>query len=477
MNPNINLTVNPPQTPPPTPIQQYYNGANGPQNMGLQQQQQAMYNLGGTLQSPTQQQTFNMQPPQQQAYPLGANMQPNPNQLSSSNFTSNSSNTQNLNNNNMMRGPYSPSPNSYPNSTNPYMNNNISNSGNTMNTLNTAGNQIMVPTHLIDASRWRLSDLDLKETLGTGTFGRVRLCKHKTFQRFFALKIIKKQEIIRLKQVDHILSEAAILKDLRHPFIVNMVKGFADEDRLYLLMELVVGGELFSHLRKAGKFPNDVAKFYCCEVLLAFEYLHDQHIIYRDLKPENILLDEGGHVKIADFGFAKRVTERTFTLCGTPEYIAPEVIQSRGHGKAVDYWALGILLYEMIVGYPPFFDESPFKTYEKILEGKLQFPKWVDSRARDIIRGLLTADHTKRLGTLKHGMQDLKKHKYFAGVDWEVMLRKKIPAPIPVRVAKDGDSRYFDRYPESPPNRQLKALSQQQQDLFKRFCNGEYGLP
>eukprot|EP00743_Colponemidia_sp_Colp-15_P017505 GILK01021659.1.p1 GENE.GILK01021659.1~~GILK01021659.1.p1 ORF type:complete len:477 (-),score=43.82 GILK01021659.1:212-1477(-) len=340
-----------------------------------------------------------------------------------------------------------------------------------------SGNSGSIPNHMIDASRWRLSDLDLKETLGTGTFGRVRLCKHKTLQRFFALKMIKKQEILRLKQVDHILSEAAILKDPKHPFIVNMFKGFADEDRLYLLMEVVVGGELFSHLRKAGKFPNDVAKFYCCEVLLAFEYLHDQNIIYRDLKPENILLDEGGHVKIADFGFAKRVTERTFTLCGTPEYIAPEVIQSRGHGKAVDYWALGILLYEMIVGYPPFFDESPFKTYEKILEGKLQFPKWVDSRARDIIRGLLTADHTKRLGTLKRGMQDLKKHKYFAGVDWDVMLSKKIPAPIPVRIAKDGDSRYFDRYPESPPNRQLKALSQQQQDLFKGFCNGEYGLP
>jgi len=317
--------------------------------------------------------------------------------------------------------------------------------------------------------KWKLSDLDVRDTLGTGTFGRVRLVHCKLDRKFYALKILKKQEVIRMKQTDHVLAEAAILSEVVHPFVVNMVRGFVDETRLYILLEYVAGGELFSHLRKAGKFPNDVSKFYSTEVLLAFEYLHSKDIIYRDLKPENLLLDLQGHLKITDFGFAKKVPERTLTLCGTPEYLAPEIIQSKGHGKAVDWWALGILLYEMLVGYPPFFDESPFRIYEKILEGKLHFPKWIDSRAKDLIKQLLTLDHTKRLGTLKRGVGDIKKHKYYSGIDWDVLLGKKIPAPIPVRVGKDGDTRYFDKYPESPDAGRSKTLTAAQQELFKGF--------
>jgi len=279
---------------------------------------------------------------------------------------------------------------------------------------------------------------------------------------------LKKSEVLRMKQVDHILAEATILSSIRHPFIVNLLKTFQDEKRLYIILEYVVGGEVFSHLRKAGKFPNDVAKFYAAEILLALEYLHSLDILYRDLKPENLLLDVGGHVRITDFGFAKKVPERTFTLCGTPEYLAPEIIQSKGHSKGVDWWALGILTYEMLVGYPPFFDESPFRIYEKILEGKVQFPKWIDARAKDMIKGLLTIDHTKRLGSLKRGSADLKKHKWFFGVDWDLLLDRKIPAPIPVKVANPGDSRYFDRYPESKEDK-AQVLSGTQQELFAGF--------
>ncbi|RNF11262.1 putative protein kinase A catalytic subunit [Trypanosoma rangeli] len=324
-----------------------------------------------------------------------------------------------------------------------------------------------------DVSGWKLHDLELGETIGTGTFGRVRLCRHKSSGRYMALKILKKQEVLRMKQVEHILAESSILQELNHPFIVNMFKGFMDDDRLYLLLEFVAGGELFTHLRKAGKFPNDVAKFYSAEVILAFEYLHSCGIVYRDLKPENLLLDEQGNIKITDFGFAKRVSERTFTLCGTPEYLAPEVIQSRGHGKAVDWWALGILLYEMLVGYPPFFDESPFKIYEKILEGRVQFPRWVELRAKDLIKSLLVLDPTKRLGSLNWGTQDVKRHKFYSGVDWEVLLQKNVVPPIPVRPTKDGDTRYFDRYPESP-HHPLPPLTAKQQELFAGFCDGEY---
>eukprot|EP00992_Anisonema_acinus_P000085 TRINITY_DN10026_c0_g1_i1.p1 TRINITY_DN10026_c0_g1~~TRINITY_DN10026_c0_g1_i1.p1 ORF type:complete len:334 (+),score=62.82 TRINITY_DN10026_c0_g1_i1:83-1084(+) len=321
---------------------------------------------------------------------------------------------------------------------------------------------------LPDTSDWQFSDLILKETLGTGTFGRVRLTQHKPSGQYYAVKCLKKQEILRMKQVEHILAEASILGSIRHPFIVNMMKTFQDEKRLYIVLEYVVGGEMFSHLRKAGKFPNDVAKFYCAEVALAFMYLQSMDILYRDLKPENLLLDSGGHVKVTDFGFAKKVPERTFTLCGTPEYLAPEIIQSKGHGKAVDWWALGILTYEMAVGYPPFFDESPFRIYEKILQGKIQFPKWVDSRCKDLIKGLLATDHTKRLGTLKRGVEDIKKHKWFHGVDWDMLLARKIPAPIPVKVTNPGDSRYFDRYPESKDDKS-QALTAAQQEVFASF--------
>lgn len=326
----------------------------------------------------------------------------------------------------------------------------------------------MADLEVPDASGWNLSDLTLKETLGTGTFGRVRLCQHKDSGGFYAIKCLKKSEVLRMKQVEHILAEASILSAIRHPFIVNLLKTFQDDKRLYIILEYVVGGEVFSHLRKAGKFPNDVAKFYAAEILLALEYLHSLDILYRDLKPENLLLDVGGHVRITDFGFAKKVPERTFTLCGTPEYLAPEIIQSKGHSKGVDWWALGILTYEMLVGYPPFFDESPFRIYEKILEGKVQFPKWIDARAKDLIKGLLTIDHTKRLGTLKRGVIDLKKHKWFYGVDWDMLLARKIPAPIPVKVANPGDSRYFDRYPESKEDK-AQSLTPAQQELFKIF--------
>jgi protein kinase A len=325
-----------------------------------------------------------------------------------------------------------------------------------------------------DAASWKLSDFELKETLGTGTFGRVRLVRHKIHDKYFALKVLKKQEVIKMKQVDHIMQEASVLSEINHPFVVNMLRGFQDDHRLYILLEYVVGGEMFTHLRKAGKFPLAVAKFYTGEVMLALEYLHSKHIIYRDLKPENLLLDANGNVKITDFGFAKKVIERTFTLCGTPEYLAPEIIQNKGHGKPVDWWAFGILLYEMLVGYPPFFDESPFRIYEKILEGRLQFPKWIDPRGMDLVKGLLQIDHTKRIGALKRGVQDIRKHKFYAGVDWEVLHSRKIPAPIPVRINNAGDSRYFDRYPESPENVTPKMLTQQQQDMFKGFAEGTY---
>ncbi|KAJ3271761.1 hypothetical protein HDV01_006369 [Terramyces sp. JEL0728] len=241
-----------------------------------------------------------------------------------------------------------------------------------------------------------------------------------------------------------------------------------DVKNVYLLLEFVIGGEMFSHLRRAGRFSNEMTKFYASEITLALVYLHNMDIIYRDLKPENLLLDHQGHIKIADFGFAKIVPDRTWTLCGTPEYLAPEIIQSRGHGKAVDWWALGILIFEMLAGYPPFFDDNPFGIYEKILAGKIVFPPHFHADARDLIKRFLTADLTNRLGNLSGGSEDVKNHRWFAGVNWQDVLDRKIQAPIVPVWSGHGDPRNFEVYPEATSS----AFEQVSLDPFQHYFQG-----
>ncbi|GAA5878131.1 hypothetical protein JCM1840_002251 [Sporobolomyces johnsonii] len=283
-----------------------------------------------------------------------------------------------------------------------------------------------------------LGDFDMLDTLGTGTFGRVLLARLRTSQarpaqtqpHYFAMKVLEKSTVVRLRQVEHVNSERSTLALIQHPFVVNLFCTFQDEQNLYLLLEYVQGGELFSHLRRAGRFSADVARFYIANLILALEHLHEHDIIYRDLKPENLLIDATGHIKVTDFGFAKYVPDRTYTLCGTPEYLAPEIITATGHGAAADWWALGVLLFELLAGYPPFFADNPLEIYEKILTGKFGVPHHIDPVAKDLIRRLLTADLTKRLGNLKNGAQDVKNHQWFEGVDWDAVKRKEIRAPI-----------------------------------------------
>ncbi|KAJ8524749.1 hypothetical protein ON010_g16368 [Phytophthora cinnamomi] len=209
------------------------------------------------------------------------------------------------------------------------------------------------------------------------------------------------------------------------------------------------GRDVPGHQVPAGRFDNNTAKFYAAQVVSIFEYMHSQDFIYRDLKPENLLLDNEGYIKITDFGFAKRVAFKTYTLCGTPEYIAPEVLLNKGHGKGVDWWTLGILLYEMLAGQPPFCDDDPMGIYQQILSGKLNFPRFFDRNAKGLIKRMLTADLTKRYGCLKNGVEDIKKHKFFAGVNWEDLLARKGAAPIIPRVGTANDTSNFDPYPDS----------------------------
>ena len=213
----------------------------------------------------------------------------------------------------------------------------------------------------------KLSDYEIGETLGTGSFGRVRISKNKKTNEYVAMKIMKKVEILKSKQADHIANEIKILSMIDHPFVIKFDGFTQDEKYLYLALELINGGELFTYLRSVGRFPVDQARVYIAQIISIFEYLHSKNIIYRDLKPENILIHKSGYLKLTDFGFAKIVEGRTYTLCGTPEYLAPEIILNKGHGKPVDWWTCGILLYEMIAGIHPFSDADPMMVYQKIL--------------------------------------------------------------------------------------------------------------
>merc|ERR1719359_2206458 len=278
--------------------------------------------------------------------------------------------------------------------------------------------------------------------------------------------MLKKAAIIRLKQVDHIVSEKNILVMLKHPFIVAMHGCFHDSRFLFLLLEYIVGGEFFTHLRKNGHFENETAMFYGAQIASIFEYCHGLNIIYRDLKPENILLCADGYLKLTDFGFAKLIEYRTYTLCGTPEYIAPEVLLNKGHGKPVDWWTLGILIYEMIVGQPPFCDEEPMGIYQKILSGKIVFPKLFDKNAKGLVKKLLTADLGKRYGNLKNGVEDIKQHKWFNPIDWEKLLQKEIEPPFKPSVKSSTDTSNFDDYPDSD---ELPPVVNQAQDPFSSW--------
>lgn len=297
----------------------------------------------------------------------------------------------------------------------------------------------------------KVKDYDKLKTVGLGSYGRVRLCKQKKTGNVYVMKILKKNDIIKQKQVDHVYSEFNILSGLKHPFIVQLLGyNFEDPKYIYFIMEYIQGGELFSLLRTKGTFPVSQTKFYIAHIITIFEYLHSKNIVYRDLKPENILINKNGYLKLTDFGFAKILeNEKTYTLCGTPEYLAPEIILNKGHGKAVDWWTLGILLYEMLVGIDPFSDDDPMKTYQKILKGKINFPKTINKDAKSLIKHLLTQDTTKRFGCLKNGVKDILNHRFFEGFDWKNFVYLSMPAPYKPEIKSDDDTSNFEKYPES----------------------------
>ncbi|TVY13381.1 cAMP-dependent protein kinase catalytic subunit [Lachnellula arida] len=324
-------------------------------------------------------------------------------------------------------------------------------------------------------------DFELVRTLGTGTFARVWLVrladpKEEDRDKVFALKVLRKVEVIKLKQVDHVNHERSVLADIAgHPFITTLITSFSDHDSLYMLLDYCPGGEVFSYLRKAKRFDENTARFYAAEIVLILEFLHEREgVAYRDLKPENLLLDAEGHIKLVDFGFAKRLGNReTYTLCGTPEYLAPEVIQSKGHTTAVDWWALGILIYEFLTGYPPFWNANPIEIYKQIVSKPVHFPTdpVISPDAKDIIRQFCTVDRSHRLGNISGGAARVKSHPFFTGVVWEDVYYRKYKGPIIPQVRYPGDAQCFDMYPDEKRSRDVYTdeLRGKWEDHFKDF--------
>ncbi|QRV83850.1 Serine/threonine-protein kinase [Ceratobasidium sp. AG-Ba] len=299
-------------------------------------------------------------------------------------------------------------------------------------------------------NNYTLKDFRILHTLGTGSFGRVHLACSRHNHRHYAIKVLNKAKVVQQKQVEHTNSERSVLASVRHPFIVNLWGTFQDVNNLFMVMDFVPGGELFTLLRKSKRFPSPVAKFYSAEVILAIDYLHSHDIIYRDLKPENILLGADGHIKLTDFGFAKHVPDITWTLCGTPDYLAPEIVNQRPYNKSVDWYAVGILLYEMLAGCPPFFSEepNPMRLYERIRAGRIEYPRYFEHMAVELMRGLVNVDLSNRLGNMSGGSTDILNHPWFAEVPWEKLATKEVQPPYVPQLGGDGDASQFERYRE-----------------------------
>lgn len=292
-------------------------------------------------------------------------------------------------------------------------------------------------------------DFEFLKLIGRGTFGKVFQVRKRDTKRIYAMKVLSKKEIVAKKEVAHTIGERKILqRSLESPFLVGLKFSFQTDYDLYLVTDFKSGGELFWHLQKETRFSEERARFYVAELVLALEHLHKYNIIYRDLKPENILLDATGHVALCDFGLSKadlRSGELTTTFCGTTEYLAPEVLlDEQGYSKLVDFWSLGVLLFEMCCGWSPFYAEDTQQMYKNICFGKIRFPRNVISEdGKLFVKGLLNRNPKHRLGAVRDA-EDLKEHAFFNSIDWQALSMKQVTPPFKPAVESDESTANFD---------------------------------
>uniref|UniRef100_A0A8D3DYS9 Ribosomal protein S6 kinase n=1 Tax=Scophthalmus maximus TaxID=52904 RepID=A0A8D3DYS9_SCOMX len=302
-----------------------------------------------------------------------------------------------------------------------------------------------------DSERVGPDCFELLTVLGKGAYGKVfqvRKVQGAQMGKIFAMKVLRKAKIVcNAKDTAHTRAEREILETVRHPFLVDLLYAFQTGGKLYLILECLSGGELFMQLEKEGIFMEDTACFYLGEIILALGHLHSNGIIYRDLKPENIMLNHQGHIKLTDFGLCKESIHDgavTHTFCGTIEYMAPEILTRSGHNRAVDWWSLGALMYDMMTGSPPFTAENRKKTIDRILKCKLNLPPYLTIDARDLIKKLLKKNPSQRLGSSAADCADIQKHLFFRHINWDELLNKGVEPPYKPQLHSDEDVSQFD---------------------------------
>ena len=295
------------------------------------------------------------------------------------------------------------------------------------------------------------NDFQILKLIGKGTFGQVYQVRKKDTQRIYAMKVLSKKVIIQKKEIQHTIGERNILVRTAmadSAFIVGLKFSFQTPTDLYLVTDFMSGGELFWHLQKEGRFKEDRAKFYIAELILALKHLHEHDIVYRDLKPENILLDANGHIALCDFGLSKAnltKNDTTNTFCGTTEYLAPEVLlDEQGYTKMVDFWSLGVLVFEMCCGWSPFYAEDTQQMYKNIAFGKVRFPRdALSTEGRNFVKGLLNRNPKHRLGATRDAAE-LMEHAFFADVDWVALGKKNLIPPFKPKLTSTADTSNFD---------------------------------
>jgi len=322
-------------------------------------------------------------------------------------------------------------------------------------------------------------NFEILAVVGKGNFSRVFQGRQKNTGNIYAIKVLRKHSLIERKQVQHIRESLKIISQIRHPFIMKIKSAFQTSDKLYMILDFINGGELFYHLKKEGRFSESRVRLYVAELVLALEYLHKRNIVVRDLKPEDMLLDAEGHVILVDFSLAKDLLNhegRTSTFCGTPEYLAPELLKGEPYGKDVDWWALGTIMYEFLTGLPPFYSKNVNAMYQKILNGYLRFHSYMSPEVVSLLEGLLTRDPLQRLGCGQAGIEAIKSHPFFASINWKECEERKYKPEFVPKLSGLLDVSLFDpqftsQKPIDPPGESVAEGED------KQFADFEYTAP
>jgi len=317
-------------------------------------------------------------------------------------------------------------------------------------------------------------DFDFLKVIGRGAFGKVMQVKYKKTGNIYAMKILRKKQIVDSNQIDHTKSERKILEALQHPFLMQLRFAFQTPSKLYFVLDYYRGGELFFHLKKKRRFSQKETRFFIAEVALALGHLHSKDIIYRDLKPENILLHQTGHICLTDFGLSKDLapmTDESHTFCGTPEYLAPEIIQKQGHGKAVDWWSLGVLCYELSTGQPPFYSSNLHTMYRMIRTEDAIFPDNLSAKCISFIKNLLKRNPKERLGYGEGGLSDVQRHRYWEDLNWSDLLELKVDPPYKPTIRSIMDTSNFSTEftEEIPEDTFVERVSLPPEEAFNNF--------